>query len=238
MSIKKYSDANGLSRFWGNVKNIIPTQNDIINLIKTTILDVYYPVGSYYETSDVNFNPNNQWGGTWVLEAEGQFHISAGITTKYNIGQTGGSPDAVVVSHDHTAKNGAVGNNPSAFNTNSSGSVGIGATTDLTGTFDIRKYQNNSGTVGTMISGSTGKITRKDGSSTTNGLKSTTATSGETTVTVNMNHGHTVPNHTHSIPANSHTHNFTQPTIESKGVDGTDKNLPPFIAVNRWHRTA
>lgn len=25
-----------------------------------------YPVGSYYETSDANFNPNNSWGGTWV----------------------------------------------------------------------------------------------------------------------------------------------------------------------------
>lgn len=28
-----------------------------------------YPVGSYYETSDANFNPNNSWGGTWVKVA-------------------------------------------------------------------------------------------------------------------------------------------------------------------------
>lgn len=27
-----------------------------------------YPVGSYYETSDSNFNPNTEWGGTWVKE--------------------------------------------------------------------------------------------------------------------------------------------------------------------------
>ena len=29
-----------------------------------------YPVGSYYETSDANFNPNTAWGGTWVLETK------------------------------------------------------------------------------------------------------------------------------------------------------------------------
>lgn len=41
------------------------------------VLD-YYPVGSYYETSDTTFDPNVTWGGTWVLETEGQVHISAG----------------------------------------------------------------------------------------------------------------------------------------------------------------
>ncbi len=29
-------------------------------------LDKFYPVGSYYETSDTTFNPNTAWGGTWV----------------------------------------------------------------------------------------------------------------------------------------------------------------------------
>lgn len=50
---------------------------------------IYYPVGSYYETSDASFNPNTTWGGTWVLETAGQVHISAG--TGYAIGATGGS---------------------------------------------------------------------------------------------------------------------------------------------------
>ena len=43
----------------------------------TTVLK-YYPVGSYYETSDTTFDPNTEWGGTWVLEAEGLVHISSG----------------------------------------------------------------------------------------------------------------------------------------------------------------
>ena len=41
------------------------------------VLD-FYPVGSYYETSDTSFNPNVTWGGTWVLETAGQVHVSAG----------------------------------------------------------------------------------------------------------------------------------------------------------------
>lgn len=31
-------------------------------------LDYYYPVGSYYETSDASFDPNTAWGGTWNKE--------------------------------------------------------------------------------------------------------------------------------------------------------------------------
>lgn len=46
-------------------------------------LDLFYPVGSYYETSDSTFDPNVQWGGTWVLETAGQVHVSAG--TGYSI---------------------------------------------------------------------------------------------------------------------------------------------------------
>ena len=41
-------------------------------------VDAIYPVGSYYETSDTTFDPNTYFGGTWVLETEGQVHVSAG----------------------------------------------------------------------------------------------------------------------------------------------------------------
>ena len=30
--------------------------------------DIFYPVGSYYETTDASFDPNAVWGGTWVRE--------------------------------------------------------------------------------------------------------------------------------------------------------------------------
>ena len=30
-----------------------------------TIFDLFYPVGSIYETESSSFNPNNSFGGTW-----------------------------------------------------------------------------------------------------------------------------------------------------------------------------
>lgn len=66
-----------------NNKPTIPTAtSDLANdsgfLNKLGILNLFYPVGSYYETSDAGFDPNTAWGGTWELEAEGLVHISAG----------------------------------------------------------------------------------------------------------------------------------------------------------------
>lgn len=57
-------------------------------IVVADIINVTYPVGSYYETSDANFDPNISWGGTWVLETEGQVHIGAG--SNYTLGATGG----------------------------------------------------------------------------------------------------------------------------------------------------
>lgn len=42
-----------------------------------SLLDIFYPVGTYYETSDSNFNPNEEWGGTWVEDTKGLTTVSA-----------------------------------------------------------------------------------------------------------------------------------------------------------------
>ena len=78
------------------------------------MVDTFYPIGSYYETSDTSFNPNTTWGGTWVLETEGQVHISAG--TDYSVSgaltntSDGGNKDAIVPYHRHyvSAVSGAI----------------------------------------------------------------------------------------------------------------------------------
>lgn len=41
-------------------------------------LDLLRPVGSYFETTDASFNPNNVWAGTWVLEKDGTVLASSG----------------------------------------------------------------------------------------------------------------------------------------------------------------
>lgn len=44
-------------------------------------LDYYYPVGSYYETSDASFDPNTAWGGTWERVNTGDKVLFSGDTT-------------------------------------------------------------------------------------------------------------------------------------------------------------
>ena len=51
---------------------------DIVGMIKDIMLETIYPVGSYYETSNTEFNPNGVFLGVWVLETEGQVHVSSG----------------------------------------------------------------------------------------------------------------------------------------------------------------
>ena len=69
------------------------------------LFDIMHPIGSYYETSDSTFDPNIVWTGTWILETEGQVHVSAG--SNYTIGATGGESTHTLVtseipSHTHS----------------------------------------------------------------------------------------------------------------------------------------
>jgi hypothetical protein len=66
---------------------------------KAGLLDLFYPVGSYYETSDTNFNPNTAWGGTWKLDSAGKVTVArdANDTDFDTLGETGG-----VKTHTHT----------------------------------------------------------------------------------------------------------------------------------------
>lgn len=64
-------------------------------------LSTIYPIGSIY-TSTVNTNPATLFGiGTWVAFGAGRVLIGDG--GGYAAGATGGSADAIVVSHNHTA---------------------------------------------------------------------------------------------------------------------------------------
>ena len=48
-----------------------------INLIverMNEIWQVVYPVGSYYETSDNDFDPVKTWGGDWEEVSPGRWH--------------------------------------------------------------------------------------------------------------------------------------------------------------------
>ena len=167
------------------------TRDDLTGILNS-LLSIFYPVGSYYETSlsatppsggstptqaDIAllgstwFDPRLVWPGQWELEASGKFHMSAG--TGWSLGATGGSPNAVVVKHNHQQN----AHHHIAF-----------------------KYKTAQ-----IPTGTSGAIRVWD--------------------------------YAHSGDSTANTNDVTATNIE-KGEDGTNKNLPPYIVVNRWHRTA
>ena len=66
---------------------------DLVNRVKAaasfSILDCY-PVGSYYETSDTTFDPNDSWGGIWVEDTDGRVLVAMDAGTFSTVGDTGG----------------------------------------------------------------------------------------------------------------------------------------------------
>lgn len=114
------------------------------------LINLVYPVGCYFETTDENFDPQTAFGGTWVLETPGQVHVSAG--TGYAVAgaltntSDGGSKDAIAVSHSHTASATADGYHAHGFDyyaqsTNYAGETETGGT--LSGSGSKYRFVNS-----------------------------------------------------------------------------------------------
>ena len=102
-------------------------------------VDLLYPIGSYYETSNFDFNPNTHFGGTWELEEDGTILVSRNTKTgsKFNVdlGTIVGSEKHTLTieempKHDHSYK--------LAYGTNSDGneSTGFAYPKNTAGTFN------------------------------------------------------------------------------------------------------
>lgn len=84
-------------------------------LNKSDILNLFYPVGCYFETSNTAFNPNTSWGGTWVEDSAGKVLVAQNSGTFATVGATGGEEThtltvSEIPSHRHsTTKAGSQG---------------------------------------------------------------------------------------------------------------------------------
>lgn len=207
--------------------NRIISQSIDLNLRSPQVmLDFFYPVGSYYETSltstppsgatskanltpnDYNtlgsswFNPNYLWGGTWSLETAGQVHVSAG--TGYAIGTSGGE-----ATHTLTPAETAMKNHSHSID-HGHGFSGQGSYDN--GAHKHGVYRDAGGAAGTarwVASGSTN-----------------TYSTGE------------AGTHSHTLYGGGVNDMYGSSGGVTESNGSAHNNMQPYIVVNRWHRTA
>ncbi len=83
-----------------NLPNLTGTETEkYIIKAKSTVsahqadIDFFYPVGSFYETTNVNFNPNIQWGGTWEKIETGRILQATQVNSKVGTKVEAGLPN-------------------------------------------------------------------------------------------------------------------------------------------------
>ena len=139
------------------------------------VLQTLYPIGSVYTNATSSTNPATLIGfGTWTAFGAGKVMVGldSGDATFSTVGNTGGSKDAITVSHTHTATSTDAGHtHPTLAGGYGTSSGGFG--------------------YGTQCGGVTG--------------------TGNASIST---------------------------TIASAGSSGTNANLPPYVVVYCWKRTA
>lgn len=198
------------------------TTNDLKSILEEILpqqsfIDIFYPVGSYYETSDTTFDPNTAWGGTWVKDSAGKVTVAQDTedTAFDTIGDTGGTKDAIIPAHTHTLSR-------SKDVTIKVDAHGVSVTQPTFTSSGLAYHARNDSAVANTTAASTTTYT-----SGSHFFNSHTACSRTTNVAVSL--------------TNNHSASVTQQpefTAEEKGEAVTDKNLQPYVVVNRWHRTA
>ena len=135
----------------------------VANAIATAVAatkQALYPVGSIYTNSSVTTNPATLLGfGTWVAFGAGRVPVglNAGDALFDTLEETGGSKNAIVVSHTHTATVTDPGHNHTFTQENTRGSGSNGAEDGQSSFSTVSTSTNTTGiTVANSTTGSSG----------------------------------------------------------------------------------
>lgn len=186
--------------------------------IASLVGNLLYPVGSVYVNATDNTNPGTLLGfGTWTAFGAGRVPVGfdSGNALFNTAEETGGSYDAVTVSHTHTATS------TSSF----SGSALSGHThtaTDSGHTHQVLEGSRFSG------EGTNSPYTLTSGDDYTTWYYSkSTSDSGTANISVS------------SVSAGTPSGSVsTSTTVDATGSSGTNANIQPYITVYMWKRTA
>lgn len=181
-----------------------------MNTDARSIVDMVYPVGSYYWSSNAT-NPSSIFGGTWE-QVKDRFVLAAG--DNYKVGATGGEASHTLTvgempSHGHSASSGSAGSHSHSASTNNAGNhlhaIEIKGTTDEMAGASLTA---NGAFVNRPIVSGGWRYTQENGSH-----------SHSVTVNANGAHSHTI-------------------SVSAAGGSAAHNNMPPYITAYCWHRTA
>lgn len=188
-----------------------------------SIVDLVYPVGAIYMSVN-SISPTVLFGGEWT-PIQDTFLLAAG--TNHSAGSTGGSEDAIVPYHRHSV---SITSGSGTSHSHGAGTL-KGTTPKLTANLStfIRSSTTMSSYKGTITSSSSANydyLRQSTGGSIGRGAPEIDA--GKT-VDISGNTGNESA-HTHSVSGNT----------GYAGTSGntTGANMPPFLTVYMWKRTA
>ena len=232
--------------------------------INTLLLSKVYPVGAIYISVN-SVNPGTLFGGTWE-QIKDQFLLSSG--NSYAVGTTGGSATTTLAidnipSHNHTGTtgnesqghthSGTTGNQSNNHTHTFSGTTSTnGSHSHTTWTDSQGSHFHKSGHGWHNVAAGSDRHCLSDYLINDDAWsENITGYSGAHSHNVGMraggNHNHTYSGTTSGISAN-HTHDFTTGgisahhthsfTTSSVGSTQAFSNMPPYLTVNVWKRTA
>ena len=228
------SDVAGIADYAESIR----TKSNEFKSLQNALLDMIYPVGSIYMSSQ-NISPQTFLGGTWS-QITGVFLVAAGNNTttglNFSANATGGNKDLIIPYHNHTLTKTAA-----TLDISHNHTATVSNPTVTTGN------QSNGHThrfvqALTYLRSNKSRVTADDSSG---GYFATgESITGKQTGDISTGHTHNV---TTNVGVTVNTKSLTASitpgdyiTVNYAGTSGnvTNANLPPYRAVYMWERTA
>lgn len=230
----------------GTTNTRIATTAFVQSIVATQLnLQQVFPIGSVYINASNITSPATLFGfGTWVAIGAGRVLVGqdTGDALFDVMGETGGSKDAIVVTHTHTTSSVSTANlehshsgttgNQSADHNHGVGTLVNSAVGDHVHNINRGRTDVYNGPVTTVVADDFNGFSALGGAIVGGGAHNHTISGS--TGNNSASHNHTVT--TGNMSANS-THSHTV-TLNNEGSSGTNANLPPYVVVKMWQRTA
>lgn len=203
------------------------------------IINSIYPVGSIY-LSVIDTSPAILFGGTWE-KIQGKFLL--GSSMAHSLGSTGGDENLQIHNHGITINSTSTTHNHSGGGTatNNGAHTHTRGTMNITGQVISREGCDEGPFPSAVVASGAFYAWRQDGKNGADGETPTGAWAFNFDASRSWN-GATSSNgsHTHnvSVSVNNTTQSHTHTGSSVNAGTGTGGNMPPFLTVNIWKRTA